>query len=78
MDIDKFIEKLSYELDDIPPEQLRPDTGFRELDHWSSMHVLMLIAFVDAEYNVTIGSTDLNNAQTIQDLYNIVVAKIPA
>ena len=78
MNIKTFIDQLSVELEIEKPESLSPDTSFREMDDWSSMHALILIAFVDAEYNVTLTGDDLRRAPTVQDLYDIVSAKIAA
>lgn len=72
-----FIAKLAVELDDVEPESLRPDTNFREIESWSSMHALILIAFADAEYDVSLSGDDLRKAQTVQDIYDIITAKIP-
>ena len=52
-------------------ESLTPETEFRELDEWSSLAALSLIAMFDEEYNVTVNGTAIREAETIEDLYNL-------
>lgn len=73
MEIKDFITKLSDVFEDTDIASLTPETNFRDLDEWSSMSVLSLIALADEEFGVELGAHDIKNAQTIQDLFNIIV-----
>lgn len=75
MDINKFIEDFVGQFDDTSADQIKPDTNFRELDEWSSLIALSIIAMVDEEYGVILKGDDIKNAKTIQDIFNVVVAK---
>lgn len=77
INLQDFISQLEVELDDIEPGSLTAESNFREIESWSSMHALILIAFADAEYNVVLNGDDLRKAQTVGDIYNIISAKIP-
>ena len=48
---------------------------FKDLDEWSSLIALSVIAMVDEEYNITIKGDDIRNSDTIEDLFNAVKAK---
>lgn len=72
MDIKDFIQNFADQLDDTEAEVLTPETEFRELDDWSSLAALSIIAMVDEEYGVTIASDAMKNSKTIQDLFDIV------
>ena len=72
MNVDDFIKKMENEIDEIAPGVLKPDTHFREISEWSSMHALIIIALVDADYDVTLTGEDLRNSKTVNDLFNIV------
>ncbi len=50
-------------------------TKFRELEEWSSLITLSIIAMVDEIYGVEIKADDLRKAETIGDLFEIVCAK---
>ena len=51
------------------------DTIYKELDEWSSLIALSVIAMVDEEYDVTIKGDDIRNSNTVEDLFNVVKAK---
>ena len=68
----EFIEKFAEALDDIDSSALTPETKFRELDEWSSLAALSVIAMADEEYDKEISGTDLKNAETLQDLFNLI------
>ncbi len=72
MNIKDFIRNFAEQLDDTDAEVLTPETEFRELDDWSSLAALSIIAMVDEEYGVSIASETFKNAKTIQDLFDKV------
>ncbi|NCP46527.1 MAG: acyl carrier protein [Flavobacteriales bacterium CG18_big_fil_WC_8_21_14_2_50_32_9] len=75
MNIQELIEKLEEEIEEVEQGTLLPSTNIRNIDWWSSMHALVIIAFVDIEYNVQVSGKDLKEIQTIQDLYDLIVKK---
>ncbi len=76
MNIEEFIGKLEEEFEEVDPGVLKPDTNFRNLDEWSSMHALIIIALIETEYDVTVTGEDLTGIETIQQLYDIVVQRV--
>ena len=72
MDIQDFIENFSEQFDGINPSEVRPDTNFKELEEWSSLTVLLIIAMADDRYNVRLSGNDIHNSTTVEDLYNII------
>ena len=75
MDINTFIDNFAAQFDDTDRGQFTAETKFREIDEWSSLIALSIIAMVDEEYEVTLKGDDIKAAQTIQDLFNTVQAK---
>jgi len=75
MDIKEFIENFGDQFDDTDVATLTPDTVFKELDEWSSLVALSVIAMVDEEYDVSIKGDDIRTANTIEDLFNIVKSR---
>jgi acyl carrier protein len=49
------------------------ETRFRELEEWSSMQALIVIAAIDENYGVTIPEKDFRSASTVQELYELVI-----
>ena len=76
MKITKFIDALETEFDEVDSGTLKPDTNFRDLDEWSSMHALIIIAIIDTDFNVSISGEDLSNIETVSQLFDIVIERM--
>lgn len=72
MNLKDFIENFANQFDDTDASEFKAETVFKELDEWSSLIALSVIAMVDEEYDVTIKGDDIRNSSTIEDLFNIV------
>ncbi len=75
MELSDFIKNFAEQFDETETSEFKADTKFKELDEWSSIMALNIIAMVDEEYNVTIKAVDIRGALTIQDLFNTIAAK---
>ena len=75
MNIEEFIENFASQLDETAPEVITAETRFKELDEWSSLTALSIIAMVDDEYDVIIKGNDILKSDTIQDLFAFVEKK---
>ena len=75
MNIEEFIESFASQLDETAPEVITAETRFKELDEWSSLTALSIIAMVDDEYDVIIKGNDILKSDTIQDLFAVVEKK---
>lgn len=74
MEIKEFIEKFAEAIEVENVEALTAETEFRELDEWSSLSVMLLIAFYDEEFGKELTQAQIKSADTLQDLYNIAIA----
>lgn len=75
MELKDFIEHFAEQFDDTDINEFKPETVFKELDEWSSLIALSVIAMVDEEYDITIKGDDIRNSITVEDLFNAVKAK---
>lgn len=75
MELSEFICNFADQMDDTDPSEIKATTVFRDLDEWSSLSALSIIAMVDEEYDVTLGAEDMRAAKTVEDLFNTVKAK---
>lgn len=75
MELKDFIENFAAQFDDTDASEFKAETVFKELDEWSSLIALSVIAMVDEEYNVTILGGDIRESSTIEDLFNCVKNK---
>lgn len=71
VDVKQFIQNFADQFDD-EPEGLTLETRFRDIDEWSSLIALSEMAMCDEEYEVIISANEMENADSIADLYNIV------
>ncbi len=75
MNIQLLIDQIENEFDEVQPGTIKPESSFRELEGWSSMHALILIALIDNEYDILLTGEQLKNAQSVQDLFEIIQSK---
>lgn len=73
MDLKEFIEKFAEQFEETEQSSFSADTNFKELDEWSSLMSLAIIAMVDEEYGVRIKGDDIKNANTIEELFKLVL-----
>lgn len=75
MELEQFIKNFAEQFDETDESEFKADTAYQELDEWSSMTALTVIAMVNDEYGVTLKASDFKNARTIEDLFSIVKAQ---
>lgn len=75
MELNEFIKNFAAQFDETDASEFKSETRFHELDEWSSLTALSVIAMVDEEYEVTLKGDDIRNAVTIEDLFNTVKGK---
>lgn len=76
MELKSFIENFAAQFDDTDASVFTAETKFRDLEEWSSLIGLSLIAMVDEEYDITLKGDDIKNANTVEDLFNTVKSKM--
>lgn len=76
MELNSFILNFADQFEDTDVREFKSETVFKDLDEWSSLLALSIIAMVDEEYNVTLKGEDIRSATTIEDLFNTVKAKV--
>lgn len=73
--LDEFVELFAEQFDDTEASEFTPTTVFHDLEEWSSLIGLSIIAMVDEEFEVALNADDMISSVTIQDLYEKVIAK---
>lgn len=76
MELKDFIENFADQFEDTDPNEIKADTVFHDLDEYSSLIALSIIAMVDEEYDVQLKGDDMRAAVTVEDLFNTVKSKI--
>lgn len=76
MELQDFIQHFAEQFDDTDVNELNSQTVFHELDEYSSIIALSIIAMIDEEYGVGLSAKEMTAAVTIEDLYNTVKSKM--
>jgi acyl carrier protein len=72
MEAIEFLNNFTDQFDESDLGEVSLETAFRDIEGWSSLAVLSIIAMVDESYNVKLTGEDIRKAVTILDLFNIV------
>jgi acyl carrier protein len=76
MSLVQFIEYFTDLFDETDPDTITASTRFKDLEEWSSLLALSVIAMIDEEYDVEFRGDDIRSSNTVEDLYNIVKARV--
>ena len=74
--MEKYVNCFFELLDDTDKSLITSDTVFKELEEWTSILALSLIAMVDEVYDVTLDTDDIRDANTLEDLYRAIQQKM--
>ena len=74
--MEKFVNCFFELLDDTDKSLITSDTVFKELEEWTSILALSLIAMVDEIYDVTLDTDDIRDANTLEYLYRAIQQKM--
>lgn len=74
--LEEFVELFAEQFDDTDASEVQATTVFHDLDEWSSLVGLSVIAMVDEEFDVALKGDDVRNSVTVEDLYKTVCSKM--
>lgn len=74
--LEEFIELFAEQFDDTDASEITATTVFHDLDEYSSLIALSIMAMVDDEFDVQLTGDEMRSSVTVEDLYNIVNNKL--
>lgn len=74
--LNEFVELFAEQFDETDASEIQASTQFHDLEEWSSLIGLSVIAMVDEEFDVALKGDDVKTSVTVEDLYNKVTAKL--
>ena len=74
--LDEFVELFAEQFDETDASEIQANTVFHDIDEWSSLIGLSVIAMVDEEFDVALKGDDVKNSVTVEDLYKKVLAHL--
>lgn len=75
MEIKNFISSFAEQFEDTDVSVFTAETQFRELNEWSSLTALSILAMIDEEYDIQLSPAEMRNTNTIQELFDLVKSK---
>jgi len=73
MELKKFIANFAEQFEETEVSEFKANTVFKNLEEWSSLTALSVIAMVDEEYDKQLKGDDIMKSNTIEDLYNLIL-----
>lgn len=75
MELKEFIVSFANQLDDTDLSEIQADTEYQELDEWSSITAMSLIALAKTQYGKTITGREVRSCKTVEELFNLINSK---
>ena len=75
MELKVFIEKFANQFDDTDVSEIQASTEYQELDEWSSLTAMSIIALAKTEYGKTITGREVRGCKTVEELFNLIASK---
>lgn len=75
MEISNFLKSFAEQFEDTDASLITPECEFHELEEWSSLTSMGVIAMAKTQYGVTITGKEIRECDTIMDLFNIISTK---
>lgn len=75
MNLNDFIINFSEQFEDTDSSEITATTKFHELDEWSSLLGMSILALAKATYGKSISGSELRNCETVEDVFNLIKNK---
>jgi acyl carrier protein len=75
MDKNEFLANFAEQFEDTDPNEIQFETKFHDLDEWSSLVGMTVLAMAKVSYNTTITGEELRRCVTVEDVYNLINSK---
>lgn len=75
MELEEFVANFAEQFDDTDAADIQASTVFHDLDEWSSLTGMSVIALAKTEYGKTITGTELKACKTVEDVFNLLNSK---
>lgn len=75
MELNEFVTNFAEQFDDTDASEITVDCHFRELDEYSSLVGMSIIAMAKTQYMVRLTGADIRSCTTVDDLFNIINKK---
>ena len=75
MELNEFVANFAEQFDDTDASEITASTVFHDLDEWSSLTGMGVIALAKTEYSKAITGAELKASETVEDVFNLIKNK---
>ena len=75
MELNEFVENFAKQFDDTDPTEIQTSTIFHDLEEWSSLTGMSVIALAKTQYGKSITGAELKACVTVEDVFNLINSK---
>lgn len=75
MELNEFVANFADQFDDTDPAEIQASTIFHDLEEWSSLTGMSVIALAKTQYGKSITGAELKACITIEDVFNLINSK---
>lgn len=75
MELYEFVANFADQFDDTDASEITASTVFHNLDEWSSLTGMGVIALAKTEYGKSITGAELKACVTVEDVFNLIKNK---
>ena len=72
MELKEFIVNFAEQFDDTDVSEIQASTVIHDLDEWSSLTGMGVIALAKTQYGKTITGSEIKECVTVEDLFNLI------
>lgn len=72
MDKNEFLANFADQFDETDASEITLTTEFHDLDEWSSLTGMGVIALAKTQYVKSITGTELKDCVTVEDVFNLI------
>jgi acyl carrier protein len=70
--VDEFLTEMAEILEE---DSVNPTDELKSFDSWDSLAGLSVLAMADANFGVNLSAQEIQRAVTVEDLYQLIIAK---
>lgn len=72
MELNEFVANFADLFDDTDASEITPSCIFHDLEEWSSLTGMSIIALAKTEYGKSITGAELRACVTVEDVFNLI------
>lgn len=72
MELNEFITQFAEQFDDTDASEINANTRYQDLEEWSSLISMCIIAFAKTSMGKSITGREIRECETVKDLYDLI------